>query len=393
MSRATLRILAAAVGTAALAGVTEVSGQVQEQRLADPVTSFPQEFGMVSGLLELPGGRVMVADPLGQVLVVLDMAAGTADTIGRVGQGPKEYRQPDGLFWLPGDSVMLVDLGNGRLTVLDPDLEFGETTPIAQGSPRSGNMMIRMPSWLDSYGRAYFQRMMGRMRPNGEMADSADVLRWDRSTGAVDTIGMVKLQEVSVTRGGSANNQMVSMSPKPLSPQDGWAAGSDGRVVMVRSIDYHVDWVESDGQVVSGPPVDFEPVGVRNPDKEAWVDNLSSSGMSISMQNVNGQITTSFSRGGSRGTRDAVDSYEWPDVMPAFRANRVRVAPDGTAWVERYVSAGSPVTFDVFDQAGRLTKQVILPPGRRIAGFGEGVLYAVNSDELDLQWLEKYKLN
>ena len=87
--------------------------------------SFPESFSTVRGLRELPDGRVLIADGLGQVLVIVDLDAGTVDTVGRVGGGPREYRMPDRLFALPGDSILLVDLGNGRLTVLDPDLEFG----------------------------------------------------------------------------------------------------------------------------------------------------------------------------------------------------------------------------------------------------------------------------
>jgi len=334
----------------------------------------------------------MVADPLGQVLLVLDMATGTADTLGRVGQGPAEYRQPDGLFPLPADSVMLVDLGNGRLTILDPDLTFGGTTPISQGTPMSGAMTIRMPQAVDSRGRIYFQQMMGRMGPGGEMADSAAVLRWDRGSGEIDTVAMVKLEQVQVRRSGGANAQNVSMSPVPMSPRDGWAVGWDGGLALVRSVDYHVEWIEENGTTTSGPPVEYRPVRVRQADKEEWVDGMAANRLSVGVENINGQITTSFRRGGGRETRQQIESYEWPDVMPAFKANRIRVAPDGTLWVERYVSAGSAATFDVFDRAGRLLRQVILPAGRRIAGFGEGVLYAVYGDESDLQWLEKYRL-
>jgi hypothetical protein len=386
-----MRALVAVLLVFASSGWAAIEGQDPRRELTDPVASFPHEFSMVSGLLELPDGRVMVADPLGQALLILDMTAGTADTLGRVGQGPAEYRQPDGVLRLPGDSTLLVDLGNGRLTVLGPDFTFGATTPIAQGSPMTGSMTIRMPQAVDSRGRIYYQRMMGRMRPSGDLLDSAAVLRWDRGTDVVDTVAMVALEEVQVRRSGGPDNQSVEMSPVPMSPRDGWAVGWDGRVAVVRSSGYHVDWVEPDGTVVSGPSVAYEPVRIRQADKEAWVEGLASSGLSIGVENVNGQITTSFRRGGRRGTQRQIDSYDWPDVMPAFRASRIRVSPDGMAWVERFVSADDPAVFDVFDQRGRLAQQVVLPSGRRIAGFGDGAIYAVYGDEYDLQWLERYE--
>ena len=93
---------------------------------------------MVQTVRELPDGRVLVADPLGQVLVAIDMGAGTADTIGRRGAGPGEYDQPDAVSPLSGDSTLLVDLGNGRRSILGPDLLQGATIPLAFGYPPGG---------------------------------------------------------------------------------------------------------------------------------------------------------------------------------------------------------------------------------------------------------------
>lgn len=167
-----------------------LSAQIFDQRLTGPVVTFPESFSTVAGLLELPGGRVLLSDGLGQALTVLDMAAGTADTIGRVGAGPEEYRQPDGIFPLPGDSILLVDLGNARLTPIGPDLGSGETGPIAPGGMRmgGGSMTMRIPRAVDSRGRVYLQGGMP-MRPGPPLPDSSFILRWDRLTGAVDTMG------------------------------------------------------------------------------------------------------------------------------------------------------------------------------------------------------------
>ena len=72
--------------------------------------SFPEPFSFVNSVREMADGTIMAADPLGQVLLRMDLSAGTADTLGRVGEGPQEYQQPDQVFPLPGDSTLLVDL-------------------------------------------------------------------------------------------------------------------------------------------------------------------------------------------------------------------------------------------------------------------------------------------
>ncbi len=382
------------LGMLAVLGVAAAQAQVPEQQLTQPTASFPYEFSTVAGLRELPDGRVMVADGLGQVLMVLDMAVGRADTIGRPGQGPREYRQPDGLFALPGDSTLLVDLGNGRLTVLGPDFSFGATTPISQGSVEPGRgmgtMSIRIPRAVDSRGRFYYQPM-GGMGRGGMMPDSAAVVRWDRATGAVDTLAQVKLQDFTSSTSGGINNQAVSISAVPMSPQDAWAAGPDGSIAIARAGDYSVEWVRPDGSVVRGPANDYNPVRVGRDEKQAWVERSARSGLRVQMAVENGRVSTSFGRGG-RARDDWEQQYpEWPEVMPAFQPNGVFVTPDGQMWVERYVAAAEPPTFDVFDSAGRMVKRISFSPGRRLVGFGRTAVYLVSADEFDLLRLEKYE--
>jgi hypothetical protein len=369
-----------------LAAAGSLQAQVREENLTEPQATYPDGFGLVNGLLELADGRVMIADPLGQALVIADMTAGTADTVGAVGRGPEEYNQPDGLFPMPGGSILLVDLGNARLTVLGPDGSFGETMPITQGEPGTGRLQILLPRGTDSEGRLYFRPMGGGMR---QLPDSAAIARYDRASGAMDTVARVKLPEMKQTTGGGANNQMVMISPVPLSPEDAWAVAWDGRVAVARSGDYHVEWIHPDGSVVRGAPTEYEPVRIRGADKEEWAENLSG-GINIGiMASAGGERRISMSRGGG-GDGPDLDSLEWPDHKPAFLSNGVWVTPEGDVWVQRHVSAGEPVQFDVFGADAELKGKVTLPAGRNVVGIGKSAVYVVRTDELGLQWLEMY---
>jgi len=371
-----------------LAAAGSLRAQVREENLTEPQATYPDGFGLVNGLVELAGGRVMIADPLGQALVVADMMAGTADTVGAVGRGPEEYNQPDGLFPLPGGSILLVDLGNARLTVLEPDGSFGETMPITQGDPVTGSLEILLPRGTDSQGRLYFRPMGGRMR---QLPDSAAVARYDRATGAVDTVTWVKLPEMRQTTRGGPNNQAVMISPVPLSPEDAWAVAWDGRVAVARSRDYHVEWIHPDGSVVSGARVDYEPIRIRRADKEEWAESLGG-GINIGiMASASGERRVSMSRGGGPDEGPDLDSLEWPEHKPAFVSNGVWVTPQGDVWVERHVPAGAPVWFDVFGADAELEGKVTLPAGRDVVGIGQSAVYAVRTDDLGLQWLEMYR--
>jgi hypothetical protein len=389
MSPTPPRVAALATGlTAALATLGQA--QIPERTLAGPDAAFPESFSLVRGVRELPDGRLLVADALGQVLVRLDLRAATADTIGKVGQGPNEYGQPDGVFPLPGDSTLLVDLGNARLTVIGPDGTFGRTMPISLGSPGAGpgSLSVVLPRAVDRQGHVYFQAMGAGA---GGVPDSAPVVRWDRATDAMDTVAMVKLQDMERSTSGGAGNRSVMIRPRPLSPQDGWSVAPDGRVAVVRASDYHVEWIHRDGRRVQGPAVPYRPVPVRQTDKEQWVEALGN-GLTVSMTIENGRPSMQMRRGGGGPARPEVDGYEWPEHKPAFDAADVWVAPEGELWVERSTPAGRPATFDVFGADGRLSQRITLPPDRRLVGFGRGVVYLVRVDELDLQWLERYRL-
>jgi hypothetical protein len=375
------------LGLLATVGLSSLQAQTEE-RLTRPDATFPEGFALIQGVRELEDGRVMVADPLGQVVLIADMNAGTADTIGGVGQGPGEYRQPDVVFALPGDKSLLVDLGNARLTVIGPDGSFGETMPIAQGAPGpGGGLVIVLPRGVDSEGRLYFRPLGGR--PGRGVPDSASVVRFDRAGGAMDTIVRVKLPDMKQSTSGGAGNQDIRISPIPLSSEDAWAVGWNGRVAVARSSDYHVEWIDPDGKVVRSEPVEYKPVKITRADKEEWAESLSN-GLRIGISIENGDRRVSFGRGGGSGSPD-LDSYEWPKTKPAFVTSGVWVTPEGDMWVQRSVPAGEPTQFDVFAANAQLEGKVTLPTGRDIVGFGRGTVYVIRTDDLGLQWLERYK--
>ena len=364
-----------------------VNAQVAERRLTTADARFPHTFSSIRGLRELPDGRVMVADGIDEVVMIADLKTGKGDTLGRVGQGPGEYKSPDALYALPGGGTLLVDLGNGRLNYFGPDGKYRESSPIAMGSPP--RMSIIIPRGVDGQGRVYFQPAIGG--PRGGIPDSASVVRWTRASSAFDTVGRVKLPEIVTRESGDPNNQRQSQRPKPFPLQDSWNVGPNGQVAIVRGREYRVDWVTADGRMVRGRPVQVVAVPIRDADKREWVAE-SANGIRVNMQNINGQVTMAFGRGGNpdQEEEDAIAATEWPAAKPPFSA--VFVSPTGEAWVERSVPAGSPRVLDVFDGTGSLKMRVTLPAGRRLVGFGNGVIYVRHSDESDLQHLERYRI-
>jgi len=360
--------------------------------LGAPTAAFPEDFGAIQSVREMPDGSVLIADPLGGALYSVDLDAATRTQIGTEGQGPGEYRQPDATWALPGDSTLLIDLGNGRMTAMGPDLSFGPTSPLSAGDPRSG-LLIAIPQAVDGGGFVYARSMGGGMMM--EPPDSGAVLRIARGTLALDTVATFKLEDRTITRSGGPNNQNVSMSPVPLSPEDAWGVAADGSVAVARSIDYHVEWFGPDGNVTSGSPKPFDPVSIGTSEKEEWsrAETQTGGGLSISVMMNNDQMQTNFGRGGQgRDGDDDLDRYDWPETKPPFYGGRLAVDPSNRVWVRRHVEAGEDATYDLFDRSGEFVATYTLGNNKRVIGFGASGVYVVSYDEFDLNYLERYAM-
>ena len=357
--------------------------------LGEPEAAYPESFGVVQTVRTMPDGRVLVADPLGQALTLVDMDAGTADTLGSVGEGPDEYQQPDAVWPLPGDKTLLVDLGNARLTELSPELEFGDTHPYVVGELGTGQpFVLVVPSAVDGDGRVYVRSL-----DLGSRSDSAHVLRVELASGRVDSLARIKVPGTTSTMSGDADNQNTSVVQIPLSPADAWGVAEDGRMVIARTGDYSVEWIAPDGSRTRGAPVDFDPLPVRQGEKEAWQAARSESGggMSLGVTQSGTSLSMVVSRGGSSNGRE-LDDYPWPDFLPPIWGGRILVDPTGRAWVRVHTEASAPPAYDLFGPSGEREARMRLLPGRRVVGFDDDKAYVVRMDDLGMQFLERYVL-
>ena len=355
--------------------------------------AYPEPFSFLSGVRELPDGKLLAADPLSQVLLRVDMDAGTADTLGGVGGGPEEYQQPDEVFPLPGDSTLLVDLGKTYLTVIGPDGTFHGGLSMALAT-EDGPMSIIMPEAVDELGRIYHRGMGGFGQGP---ADSSSVTRYDRSTETSETVASIWITEPTVTRSGGGN---VSMTLPRMVPNDDWAVAPDGRIAVIRANGYMVEWHLPDGQIVTGPENPYEELPISYADKEADLENSSGAGLSIAIRrSSSGASEMQMSRGGSRGGGDGptVEDQVWGETFPPFQNGRSVASPSNEVWVQRWLPVDHPPTMDVFGPDGVLKGSVTIPERSQLIGFGQDsggdeVAYFVRTDEVDLQWLERYRV-
>jgi hypothetical protein len=251
---------------------------------------------------------------------------------------------------------------------------------------RDDGLFIR-PTAADGNGGLYFQVSNVAVRSSGgriELPDSLAIGRWSLATDEIDTVGYLALPKRDMSRtltSTSGNMRLVGTGASPLSKRDAWTVAPDGRVGFVYGSNYHVEWTDGQGGRIMGPEIDYEMVEVTKEDKNAWAEQQA--GNQVALVGSGGGRTMSL-------PRPDIEELDWPDFKPPFPPNATWVTPEGELWVERYVEFGGPQTFDMFDAEGRRIKQVVLPEGRKLVGFGLRTVYLVNVDESDLQWLERY---
>ncbi len=372
------------------------ASQVQVQRLDRAEATFPEPFTRVAGLRELSDGRILIADRTERHVSFIDFATGSIRQIGRIGGGPGEYESPGGLVALPDDYTLLIDMANLRLTRIAPDgrLEM-ESWPMM--SPTG---FIR-PSASDTQGRLFYSASGGmRIAVGGGGAstppDSLPIIRWDPATDMTDTVGMFYSPSptnrgggnISFNSGRSGRISLAGFRQQPFSPRDAWAALPGGGVAVARATTYRMDWYRN-GVSTAGPTIEYEPIRINQAEKEAWADRQAN--QTATFVAIGGGGGGDVGGGTFQVPRPDLDEIDFPDYKPPFPVSGVRATPDGQIWVQRYQRHNEDrALFDVFSDRGELVKQVRLPAGRRLVGFGDGVLYAVMTDEDDLQWLERY---
>ena len=123
-------------------------------------------------------------------------------------------------------------------------------------------MMIggAQPKGTDARGRIYYEGSSMSPTPEGipKAADSVSVMRYDRSSKKTDTVAWLKVPPNVVKVSGTADNRSVSVSNDPFAPRDDWSVFPDGRIVVARSSDYHLEYYPAAGAKRAMPPLKFD---------------------------------------------------------------------------------------------------------------------------------------
>lgn len=355
---------------------------VRQVTLTTPDKVLAGSFSQIRGVRELRDGKVILVDRLDRGILSADFATGAVQKIGADGRGPLEYKLISGLIPLPGDSTLAFDEGNGRFVLITPDLRIARTFTLilprlgqptgARGVDREGRYYLRIPAW---------------MFPGEQGRDTLPIVRYDVRRGQVDTIAFAK----GSTERPRVEHRVMGVPYVIFAAEDGWAVAPDGRVAVVRSGDYHVEWYTPGRPVVRGPAVPFTPRRVTAAERFAYIKHFVENSATSGRDASGGGGLSAGPTLSDAELQVITDAGDFAEVHPPFTDRAPMIGPDGTLWVQRSMPSGVPESWDLFDATGRLTTRVALPAGRSLAGLGAGKVYLVSTDDDGLERVERYR--
>ena len=370
--------------------------------LALPSAISKETLGSINGIKQLPDGRVLVNDYARKRLIVFDKAL-TSFTISAdsTGNASKIYssRTVRVLFPYLADTTLLADYGAGAFLVIDPNGVITRAMAPVRTDDLMGLVQIGAGApGIDPSGRLLLRAaaVFGGQRPPPRPAgapplppatlDTFYIARADLDKRVTDTIGFVTWGRMAspappVTAANILDPRPTYVNPVPIA-QDDWAVLSDGSVAIVRSHDYHIDWIYPDGTHASTPKMAFDWRRLTDEEKQAKldsakriVDSVEASGRHYSV-NIRPKIGPS----GQMVIDSTYPKIEYvplsyiADYVPPIRAGAVKPDLDGNLWILPTTSlqARGGLLYDVVNKKGEVFQRVQLPAECDVAGFGRG---------------------
>ncbi len=186
------------------------------------------ELDHVSGLVELPDGRVVLTQGAVPSVLFADLGTGEIDTIGRSGEGPGEYRFPGDVF-LKNGRVNVFDFGPRRLTSWTFDGSLDTTLSI-----------VTMPGFdiaFDTMGYMYAEQpttegfvVVGQELDTTRSKDSTYIYRFRPNEAERDTIGRLFEIGNEIIRVGNGIARMRRL----YQSADVWGVTPDGLLWIAR---------------------------------------------------------------------------------------------------------------------------------------------------------------
>jgi len=312
-----------------------------------PLWTAHGDVVMVGQIRVLSDGRVIIADMKEKEVWLFDADGKPVRNLPSKGSGPNEFKRVQGLWALPGDSTLVYDDSQRRLLVLDEQARPVQT--IALSSKISQFGLSGTPQ-TDARGRIIMQSSM--------MLDSTEkdvpLVRWDWRTDVLDTVARTAVPKRLVARTASS----IIMYVVPFTPLDWVHPLPSGEIAIIRAATYHVDLVDSLGNLRRGDSVAFKGLPVTQAERDEEEPAM-------------------------RGLL--------PSTKPPFNGYYAVVSNDGEMWVRRTIGLETDsLNYDVLNSNGTRLRTVRLGPRRWVLSVSRDRVYISRYNDDDFEVLDAF---
>jgi hypothetical protein len=348
-----------------------------------------QSLTRITGILIGPDNELYVAQPMDRTVRVFSADGRLLRSIGRQGGGPGEFDLKSG-FGTIGESIFVSDNRYNRVTffswsgstlatmnLVSPTLQesesdipfYGPTTPYAFFDDGTALVVPSVPVMLVERGSI----------------TRVPYLRIDRSGRLLDTLAWNGMppRAIEVSHDGARFFARLPFVDAPL--MEPMRDGS-GIAIVERPIassrdrgNFRVLRVRPTGDTAFDRTIAYRPVPL--PDQ-------------VLAAKLAGIRETMQRRGSPPATGEIERALRGADAIPATLppVSAVVTAQDGTIWLRREESAGPEQPWLVVSGTGETLATVLLPAGVEVSNARGDVLVAIETDDLDVQYIVLYRI-
>jgi len=342
-------------------------------------------FTRIVGAVPLSDGSIAVLEGADREIRVFDSEGRFQRRIGGPGDGPGEFRLPHVLRRLPADTLLVWDLGSGRLSWFDVEGDLVRDERVAGRELGRISTVHAMEDGTLTLVVATRGRDMMGLQEDGVRRQASVLLQWDGLDADIRQWAELPGAETLITVESSSDGMMRISMGQPWYGASLLTGASGQRLWWADGTRWELKaWNPALGVVkrvvrIDAPLEPFDDGLIR----ELEVQELDAAD--------------------DERRRDAVRhrhrATEYPEWIPPFR--RMVVGSDGRIWLGltqtppvRLPGGAGPELRDwlVLDAGGTALGRVTLPPQTQLIHAGDQHLLLVRFDELDLPYLEQFRL-
>ena len=327
-------------------------------------------FQAISGAMQLGNGNVFVVDGRAGDMRVYSGRGEYLTTVGRRGGGPDDFRSSPQIRPFGEDRVIAWD-GGTCLLVYSPEGALDRTIGLAD-SPGFGSWFLGMDPEGGAIFRALGDHHQLRRRADGEMRDTASIIRYAPGGGERSLHLRLAAEDQFVSRSGREVASLPVIFSRPLIIQvsstglltgdadqlEVQTRGADGETIQIVRVSTGISYTPTDADIEFGRAT----------------------------------MTAAFNRRSSGRTSDhAFRDAPVRNRIPAVQT--LLIDAGGRVWLRQYPRVGDAgQAWLTVDRDGALLGRVLLPFEVEPLSIGSKHLVGVVRDEWDVEYLVLHRL-